>query len=89
MTEHWDDRYEELLRGLLPRLAEQGTVSPDAGLKALGMDSMAMVELLVLVEQTYDIAVPDEELVPQNFATPASLWALVSSLRARQAPIGG
>ncbi|MGY4964521.1 phosphopantetheine-binding protein [Streptomyces sp. 900105245] len=77
----WDKAYEELLLELLPRLASQGPLRPDSSLKAAGLDSLAMVETLVRVEQTYGIAVPDSELVADTFATPAALWRVVSALR--------
>ena len=44
-----------------------------------------MVEVLVRVEETYGIAVPDSELMADTFATPASLWRVVSALREQAA----
>ncbi|WP_235981193.1 acyl carrier protein [Streptomyces albidus (ex Kaewkla and Franco 2022)] len=80
-TDQWDASYEELLRGALPRLAEKETVSPDTSLKAVGLDSLAMVEVLALVENEYGITIPDDELVAGVFDTPGTLWTLVSALR--------
>lgn len=77
----WDPTYEALLHEALPRLAAKGELRPDTSLKAAGLDSLAMVEVLVRVEQTYGIAVPDSELMADTFATPASLWRVVSALR--------
>ncbi|MCM2391782.1 phosphopantetheine-binding protein [Streptomyces albipurpureus] len=77
----WDQEYEELLHDVLPRLAAKGPLRSDSSLKAAGLDSMAMVEVLVRVESAYGISIPDSELVPATFATPASLWHVVSSLR--------
>lgn len=84
MSAQWDERYEAVLRKVLPRLTAEGDVKPESSLKAAGLDSLAMVELLVQVEQEFDVSIPDDELRPESFATPASLWSVVSSLRERQ-----
>ncbi|MER5733763.1 phosphopantetheine-binding protein [Streptomyces sp. NPDC002138] len=80
MTTHhrWDDRYESVLAELLPRLAEERPLSADRGLRAAGLDSMAVVELLVRLEEAYQVAIPDEELGPEAFETVGSLWEVVS-----------
>ncbi|WP_282702206.1 phosphopantetheine-binding protein [Streptomyces sp. CC219B] len=77
----WDPTYEALLCEALPRLAAQGELRPDTSLKAAGLDSLAMVEVLVRVEETFGIAVPDSQLMSDTFATPASLWRVVATLR--------
>ncbi|MFG3255718.1 acyl carrier protein [Streptomyces sp. NPDC048172] len=82
--QQWDERFVEVLVGALPRLAEKGEFGPDTRLKAAGLDSLAMVELLVRVETAYDIVVPDNELAPDVFETPAKLWSLIAGLRTRQ-----
>ncbi|GGO51203.1 hypothetical protein GCM10012287_32680 [Streptomyces daqingensis] len=82
----WDASYEKLLRGALPRLAEKETVSPDTSLKSVGLDSLAMVEVLALVENEYGITIPDEELSAGVFDTPGTLWTLVSALREQRTP---
>ncbi|MFI2378454.1 phosphopantetheine-binding protein [Streptomyces sp. NPDC018964] len=80
-TVPWDETYEALLHGALPRLAAKGPLRPDTSLKAAGLDSLAMVEVLVRVEEAYGISVPDDQLVADTFATPAALWGVVSALR--------
>ncbi|MFF7838524.1 phosphopantetheine-binding protein [Streptomyces ossamyceticus] len=77
----WDATFEALLLEALPRLAAKGELQADSSLKAAGLDSLAMVEVLVRVEETYGIAVPDSELMADTFATPASLWRVVAALR--------
>ncbi|MFI1869662.1 phosphopantetheine-binding protein [Streptomyces jumonjinensis] len=77
----WDEAYESLLHEVLPRLSAKGPLRPDSSLKAAGLDSLAMVEVLVRVESEYSIAIPDADLVAATFATPASLWRVVSALR--------
>ncbi|WP_405404616.1 phosphopantetheine-binding protein [Streptomyces sp. NBC_01104] len=85
MSEQWDEAFEGLLKEILPRLAERGEVGPDISLKAVGLDSLAMVEVVISIENTYGISIPDEELEPEVFTSPATLWAVVDGLRERQA----
>ncbi|GLF95634.1 phosphopantetheine-binding protein [Streptomyces yaizuensis] len=80
-TAPWDEEYEELLYEVLPRLRAKGPLTDGTSLKAAGLDSLAMVEVLVRVESAYGIAIPDSDLVAATFATPASLWRVVSALR--------
>ncbi|MFC3575134.1 phosphopantetheine-binding protein [Streptomyces yaanensis] len=83
MSEQWDASYENLLKEVLPRLAEQDTVLPDTSLKSVGLDSLAMVEVLIRIEHEYALDIPDEDLVPGVFATPATLWTLIQRSRER------
>ncbi|MFJ8628721.1 phosphopantetheine-binding protein [Kitasatospora sp. NPDC093550] len=75
----WDERYEAVLAELLPRLAEDGPLPADRALRTAGLDSMATVELLVRLEEAYQVAIPDEELGPEAFETVGSLWAVVAA----------
>jgi diaminopimelate decarboxylase len=76
----WDDSYPTVLRSVLPRLATP--VVPDDSLRAAGLDSLALVELLVRLEDAFAVSIPDDALVPEAFATPASLWETVQAARA-------
>ncbi|CAM5410716.1 hypothetical protein GCM10010329_76870 [Streptomyces spiroverticillatus] len=78
-TEHRPaERYENVLAELLPRLAEERPLPAGRGLRDAGLDSMAVVELLVRLEEAYDIAIPDDELGPEAFETVGSLWEVVA-----------
>ncbi|MFF5980676.1 phosphopantetheine-binding protein [Streptomyces olindensis] len=80
MTVPWDKRFEDVLRANLP-LLEPGTgLAPDASLAALGLDSLQTVSLLVELEETYEVVVPDDALNAETFASPNSLWAQISAL---------
>lgn len=87
MTHPWDDRFEDLLRDAVPALKEV-TLTPDLDLVAHGLDSMAIVELLVRVEDVYGARLSDAALGFRTFGTPGSLWAAVSALDARPAAPG-
>ncbi|MFC8426342.1 phosphopantetheine-binding protein [Streptomyces sp. NPDC057236] len=81
MPTEWDSRFEKVLRAHLPLLGADRALAPDAALSGLGLDSLASVQLLVSLEETFEVAIPDEMLTPENFATPGSLWTAVDSLR--------
>ncbi|MBB1253125.1 type III PLP-dependent enzyme [Streptomyces sp. OF3] len=75
----WNADYVTVLRSVLPRLGED--VGPDTSLRAAGLDSLALVELLVRLEEAYAVAIPDDDLGPESFATAGSLWSVVESVR--------
>ncbi|MCX5387054.1 phosphopantetheine-binding protein [Streptomyces sp. NBC_00083] len=76
--QHWDDRYESVLTTLLPRLGAELPLRADRGLRGAGLDSMAVVELLIRLEDAYQVAIPDEELGPEAFETVGSLWTALA-----------
>ncbi|MEV0001615.1 phosphopantetheine-binding protein [Micromonospora sp. NPDC050980] len=78
MTQPWDPHFERLLRDVLPKLSE---VTGDTCLRGHGLDSLATVELLLRLEETYQVSVPDTLLTADNFATPAALWAMIGEVR--------
>ncbi|GAA4294344.1 hypothetical protein GCM10023086_06370 [Streptomyces venetus] len=84
MTNPWDDRFEALLRDALRFLPRDEALRPDLDTNAAGLDSMAMVELLLSLETAYDISMPDEFLRPETFASPGALWEAVCAVRAIQ-----
>jgi acyl carrier protein len=61
------------------KLAGAADLTPDAELRALGLDSMRAVELLFAVEDAYAVVIPDERLTDETFATVGSLWAVVEA----------
>jgi|APGre2960657404_1045060.scaffolds.fasta_scaffold130390_2 acyl carrier protein len=51
----------------------------DGDLAAAGLDSHAVVQLVVAVEDEYGVELLPADLTRENLATPASLAALISS----------
>lgn len=78
----WDERFEEVLRPVLRHLPADEALLPGTDLASVGLDSMASVELLLSLEDHYGVSLPDELLTNSTFATPASLWQAVASVRA-------
>ena len=60
-------------RGLAPVAAAQE-------LRAAGLKSMDVFNLMLAVEGVFDITIPDDEMTPDNFRSIASIQALVAKL---------
>ncbi|WP_176969013.1 acyl carrier protein [Amycolatopsis xylanica] len=58
-------------------IAPDAQLPPNAPLWEMGMDSMRVVELVVLLETELDITLPDEYLVGDTFATVKSTLDVV------------
>lgn len=78
----WDTRFEELLSGYLPFLPVGVALAPDTPLREYGLDSLATVELLSTLEQTYQVRFSDEALTLETFGTPATVWKALAPLLA-------
>ncbi|MEV0346271.1 phosphopantetheine-binding protein [Nonomuraea sp. NPDC050680] len=78
----WDARFEELLRPLLPFLPPDDKLPENADLPGLGLDSLGIVELLAALEETYGVRFRDEALTKETFATPGTLWKVLSGIPA-------
>jgi acyl carrier protein len=75
----WDDRFETLVRKHIKLPADE-PLNPDARLADLGLGSIQIVDLLVDLEQAFDIVFTDELLAPDTFGTPRSLWKSIANL---------
>ena len=75
---------QQLVQLVSERLLEtQPGFNADSNLYDSGLDSMAIMQLLILLEEEYGVAVPESELTRQNFSTVRSVARLV---RARTTP---
>ena len=48
------------------------------------LDSMALMRLIIFLEERAGVRIPDDEVVPDNFQTIASIEQLVGRLQARR-----
>jgi len=78
----WRNDFEDLLRPMLPMLPVDAELTSELDLIAAGLDSFALVELLIQIEEHYGIRVDDELVAQEMFATPATLWRIISPLLA-------
>ena len=70
-----------LLRPYLKYVRDEDTVTEDDDLVSLGLDSMGAIDLLLEIEDHFNVMIPDERLVEETFATPRALWDVISELR--------
>jgi diaminopimelate decarboxylase len=54
-------------------MASGRSVRPDDDFELMGIDSMAMLKVLLFVEATFGFWMPDEDLVAENLASPRAL----------------
>jgi acyl carrier protein len=54
-------------------MASGRSVKPDDEFELMGIDSMAMLKVLLFVEATFGFWMPDEDLVADNLASPRAL----------------
>ncbi len=44
------------------------------------LDSLDIVTLITDINDTFDVAIPPEEIVPENFNSAKALWALIERI---------
>ena len=71
----------QLLRRFAPSLPALDEEAANASLPEAGLNSMAAVKLMLALEAQFDIAIPDADLTPENFATLDSISTLVARLK--------
>ncbi|MEV4211198.1 acyl carrier protein [Micromonospora sp. NPDC049662] len=77
----WDDDFEAALHEVIPP-EHHSSISPTTELLSIGLDSMGSMQLIILLEDAYEIEFPLDYLNPEVLATPSSLWAALSVVRA-------
>lgn len=75
-----DQRFIAIVRRHLPQLGAAEELAPSAGLFELGLDSLAMVRLLMALEDELCVTLPESSLTPETFTDTASLWRVVSQV---------
>jgi acyl carrier protein len=75
----------ELACASTPSLAQLQGDRTNVDLREAGLSSIAAVRLMLEVEAAFDIAIPDGDLTPENFATIANIERLVVRLKASAA----
>ncbi len=74
---------QQLVTLVSERLLEtQAGFGADSNLYEAGLDSMALMQLLILVEEEYGVSIPESALTKQNFSTVRHLSQLILARRA-------
>lgn len=45
------------------------------------LDSLSIISLVAELEEAYDITIPTVEIIPENFNSAQSLWAMIVRLQ--------
>jgi acyl carrier protein len=76
-----NDLISDIVREFAPSLPSDAASARSANLQDAGLTSIATVKLMLAIEAAYDIAIPDDDLTPENFRSIAAIEALVARLR--------
>ena len=71
------ERLLGLVRKILGQSAFHRPLPVDARLSELGVSSIKMVSLMLAIETEFDLTIPQSEITPENFASLASVEALI------------
>jgi acyl carrier protein len=77
---------ERLLTLVRKAMGAQGATRPiavDARLPELGISSIKMVGLMLAIEAEFNITIEQSEITPENFASIASMEAMLERIAAR------
>ena len=83
-NENVADRVAALVRKVLDREEINKTVAPDDDLRASGLSSLGLVNLMLSVETEFDLKIPERDMTPANFRSLTRIVELVDALS--QAP---
>lgn len=62
--------------------ADPAAIEPDVPLHDIGLDSMGLVELLVMIEKTFNLNLMESGLSKEDFQTVRSLASYINKLSA-------
>lgn len=71
----------ERLINILKELHEDVDFEAEEGLVDDGiLDSLDIVSLVTEIDSEFDVRIPPEEIIPENFNSAAALWELIQRL---------
>jgi len=74
------DRISGLVGQIMERRSASVTAGPEDDLSDKGLSSLDMVNLMLAVEEEFDIKIPDRDMTPSNFRSIARIDRLVATL---------
>jgi len=77
----WDSTFDETIRSFLPFLPAEEALTAETPLREYGLDSLATVELLAVLEQNYSVRFEDDALNLETFENPGRLWTALAELQ--------
>jgi len=77
------DQIGHIVGALLAKRRLDAPAEPSADLRRSGLTSLDMVNLMLAVEDAFDIELPEAEMTPENFRSLAAIESLVRRLAGR------
>ena len=74
------EKFEQTLRRHLRLVAADEPIPPEASLVSVGLDSIGTINLLLDIEETFNVSLPGALLTPETFRTRATLEGVVATL---------
>ena len=91
MADHTDtnvtDRIAQLVRRVMSKQASTMPIGNDDDLRASGLSSLSLVNLMLSVEEEFGLKIPERDMTPTNFRSIARIAGLVHVLSG-QAAVG-
>jgi acyl carrier protein len=75
-----DNRITSTVLDLLKQRSVTKPIGPDDDLRAAGLSSMDMLNLVLAVEGEFDLMIPESAITPANFRTITAISSLVQTL---------
>jgi acyl carrier protein len=76
-------RVAQLVRRILGNRGTGRSLGPDDDLRACGLSSLEIVNLMLSVETEFALRIPERDMTPANFRTIARIAGLVSATQRR------
>jgi acyl carrier protein len=79
----WDGKFESILRKYCASAEPAASIEPDIPFRSLGIDSIAIVDIVVASEEAFNVELPVELLTTETLATPGTLWTALRTATSR------
>ncbi|PJM98522.1 acyl carrier protein [Streptomyces sp. CB01201] len=76
------EELQTVIRNQAPDLSEGRPLTADDKLLDLGIDSLGLVELIINIEESFSIVIPDEDMLADNFTSVGTVADLVERIKA-------
>ena len=80
MTADWPQEFDQIMRRYCRFADPVLAIAANSSLTSLGIDSMGLINMIIAIEDTFAVTVPDEMLTSESLRTPGSVWAAVRDL---------
>jgi acyl carrier protein len=74
------DHITGIVEALLAKRGGVSAIAADQSLTGAGLTSLDMVNLMLAIEDEFDIEIPQRQMTPANFRSIAAIETLVSTL---------